>query len=289
MASPASVVRVMATESTQVLRRSIILLSLYNCLIYIPLILICIAGRSLIPQMDAPDEIIPSLAIMATDGIWGGKAISGLILAAPFGAVMATVSCYLLVIASGLVKDLYLRFLRPQAHVKEVQLVTYAAMIGVGLLAIAANLRPVKYLQALVVFSGSSGAAAFVTPVLMTCYWRRATAPGVLAAMIAGAGTMFGAFFTGWLQRLAEAAVSSGDASPWMKTVFEVLGPDPHIGIGGSLRAYYLLGLDPVLWGLLASAIAGVVVSLLTAPPPAEKVDQYFNATPTTGISGQTS
>jgi Na+/proline symporter len=182
----------------------------------------------------------------------------------------------LLVIASGLVKDLYLRFIRPEAHVREVRLVTYAAMIAVGLLAILANVRPVKYLQAFVVFSGSSGAATFITPVLMTCYWRRATAPGVLAAMIAGAGTMFGAFFAGWLQRFAEAAVTSGTATPWMQTVFDVLGPDPHIGIGGALRAYYLLGVDPVLWGLLASAIAGVTVSLLTRPPESERVEKYF-------------
>lgn len=280
MASPASVVRVMATESTQVLRRSILLLSLYNCMIYIPLILICVAGRALIPQLDTPDEIIPSLAILATEGLPGGRALSGLILAAPFGAVMATVSCYLLVIASGLVKDLYLRFIRPMAHVNEVRMVTYAAMIAVGLLAIAANLRPVKYLQALVVFSGSSGAATFVTPVMMACYWRRATAPGILAAMIAGAGTMFGAFFAGWLQRTAEAAVMLGDASPLLQTVYDVLGPDPHIGIGGSFRAYYLLGLDPVLWALLASAVFGIVVSLLTAPPEPLRVDLYFQANP---------
>ena len=287
LGSPASVVRVMATESTQVLRRSIVLLSLYNCMIYIPLILICVAGRSLIPSLSSPDEIIPSLALQATDGIPAGRALTGLILAAPFGAVMATVSCYLLVIASGLVKDLYLRFLRSEAHVTEVRLVTYAAMIGVGLIAIWANLRPVKYLQALVVFSGSSGAATFVTPVLMACYWRRATAPGVLAAMLAGSGTMFGAFFLGWLQRLAETAVLDGTATSLMATVYQVLGPDPHIGIGGSLRAYYFLGLDPVLWGMLASAVAGVVVSLITTPIDGQRISRFFQAGPGTDEQNQ--
>src|SRR5690606_29254598 len=57
--SPASLVRVMATESTLVLRKSIVLLACYNMLIYLPLIAICIAGRALIPHLDKPDEIIP--------------------------------------------------------------------------------------------------------------------------------------------------------------------------------------------------------------------------------------
>src|SRR5690606_29563471 len=108
--------------------------------------------RALIPGLEQPDEIMPQLALQATSGLPLGKMISGLILAAPFGAVMATVSCYLLVIASGLVKDLYLRFLRPGAHTREVRLVTSAAMVLVGLIAIAANIRPVRFLQALVVF-----------------------------------------------------------------------------------------------------------------------------------------
>jgi SSS family solute:Na+ symporter/sodium/pantothenate symporter len=273
---PSSIVRVMATESTQVLRRSILLLAVYNALIYIPLIFICIAGRALMPNLQNPDEVIPRLAIFATADIPIGRALSGLILAAPFGAVMATVSSYLLVIASGLVKDLYLRFVRPEAHLREVRLVTYTAMALVGLLAVAANIRPVKYLQALVVFSGSSAAATFVTPVLMTCYWRRATAAGVLASMLAGSATMFGMFMVGWIQRIAEGAVLGGQASVAMTRLYEFLGPDPHTGIAGALRAYFFLGLDPVLWAMAASAAAGIVVSLATTPPAPERVDRYF-------------
>src|SRR5690606_32532705 len=125
LGSPASMVRVMASQSTEVIRRSVALLSLYNCLIYVPLIMICIAARALIPQLDTPDEIIPRVALLVTRDIPGGTFITGLILAAPFGAVMATVSCYLLVIASGLVKDLYLRFFRTDAGEREIRAVTY--------------------------------------------------------------------------------------------------------------------------------------------------------------------
>jgi hypothetical protein len=44
-----------------------------------------------------------------------------------------------------------------------------------------------------------------------------------------------------------------------------------------------LLGLDPILWGLLASAAAGIVVSLCTKPPNPDRLSIMFDAQPATG------
>ena len=104
MASPAGVVRIMACKNTAVLRKSIFLLAIYNMAIYLPLIMICIAARGMLPDLGAQsDEVIPRMAMRLTSGLPLGSWISGLVLAAPFGAIMATVSSYLLVIASGLI------------------------------------------------------------------------------------------------------------------------------------------------------------------------------------------
>ncbi len=105
---------------------------------------------------------------------------------------MATVSCYLVVIASGLVRDVYQRFLRPAASQVELERLSYFVMILVGAIAVLANIRPVDYLQAIVVFSGTGCGATFCVPLLMLVFWRRATVPGMFASMIAGAGTMLG-------------------------------------------------------------------------------------------------
>jgi len=192
LGSPAGMVRIMAGKSTEVIRKSIYLLSAYNGLIYVPLIMICICGRALIPDL-APgetDQIIPRMALKATANLPAGSFIAGLILAAPFGAVMATVSSYLVVIASGLVRDVYQRFLNPQAGTHDLRRLSYLAMIAIGSGAILANIWPVAYLQAIVVFSSSGGAATFVVPALMLSFWRRATVPGTLAAMLGGALTI---------------------------------------------------------------------------------------------------
>lgn len=276
-ATPASMIRVMAAQNTEVMRKSIVLLACYNCLIYVPLIMICIAARAILPDFNQPDEVIPRIAMFVTQDIPFGSLLTGLILAAPFGAIMASVSCFVLVIASGLVQDIYLRFINPKATQDQIKFVTRAAMVLVGFVGIAANIYPPKYLQALVVISGSSGASAFVTPALMACYWRRSTANGVMAAMLCGFGVYFGLYATGWMQTWA-LAVGGETPTGLAATIIGILGPDRGIGLASAVRPYYLLSLDPVVWGLAASAIAGVGVSLITTPPPAELVSSFFDA-----------
>lgn len=255
--SPASMVRVMAAQNTEVMRKSIFLLSCYNCCIYLPLIVICICGRTIYPHLDKTDEIIPRLAISLPQHLPGGSMITAIILAAPFGAIMATVSCYLLVIASGLVQDVYLRFINPNATAHQLQFWTNVSMIGVGLAAIVANLNPPDYLQALVVMSTSCGASALAIPMLMACYWRRATSAGVLTAMLAGAGTVLFLFAAGQMD--------------WF-------GPPQTIGMEKGFKPFFVYGLEPVVWGLAVSAISGVVVTFATKPPRAEHVALFFDA-----------
>lgn len=253
MGGPATMVRMMATKSTADIRRGMFVLSVYNFLIYVPLILICICGRAIIPNLKDSDEIIPQLAMRATDGIPGGSLISGLIMAAPFGAVLATVSTYLVVIASGMVRDVYYRFIRPDATDRQVRSATFVVMIALGSIGLIANLNPVSYLQAFIVFSSTGQAASFVAPALMLCFWRRATAPGAIASMLAGGLTVLALLIAGSMTA------------------------DPMIGPATRFRSYYLFGLDPVIWGMAASVIAGITVSYSTRPPSAALVSRVFD------------
>lgn len=258
--SPAGVVRLMACKSVPTVRRSMLLLAVYNSCIYLPLVVICVCGRALVPALPAgkSDEIIPRLAMLTTADLPGGSLLAGLILAAPFGAVMSTVSTFLVVIASGLVRDVYQRWFHPEATWVELRRLTHLVMIGVGLIAVLANLRPVQFLQALVVFCSSGQAAAFAVPALMVCYWRRATAPGTIAAMLGGAGTILALYIVGWI-------LTAG-------------GYDPRIGPETKFRPYYLAGMEPVVWGVLMSLVAGVTVSLATRPPSEAVLDRMFGS-----------
>jgi len=255
MASPASVVRIMACKDTRVLRQSIFLLAIYNMAIYLPLIMICICAKAIMPGLAKPDEVIPRMALVLTQDfpLGLGSWVSGLVLAAPFGAIMATVSCYLLVIASGLVRDVYQRFINPQATEHELRRLTYLAMIVVGIVAVALNVFPVKHLQTFVVFSSGCAASSFLMPTLMMCYWRRSTATGTIAAMLAGAAAATALNLAGLV-----IAIRAGKPSEF--------------------HAYELLGLEPLIWGLLASLTVGVVISLITRPPDERLVSRLFDA-----------
>ncbi len=253
---PTGMVRVMATKDSRTLRRSIVLLSIYNLLIYLPLLVICISARSIFPTLQSSEEVIPRLALHATRDLPAGSFIGGLILAAPFGAVMSTVSSYLVVIASGLVRDVYQHFFRPDASEAEVRRASHLAMILLGVIAVAANIHPVRYLQALVVFSAAGCAATFATPAIMLAYWRRATAAGVGSAMIAGAATTLGLLIAG------------------------LILPDQRIDQDTAFHSYYPWGYHPVIFALSASIVAGIGVSLFTAPPPDRVLSQLFDASP---------
>ena len=110
MGQPSTMVRLMAFRDSRTLRWSILYLTIYNILIYVPLIFIFVASRSILPGLEKPDEVMPRLVIHLANPY-----VAGLILAAPYGAVMSTVSGFLLIVASGLVRDVYQRFIRPSA------------------------------------------------------------------------------------------------------------------------------------------------------------------------------
>jgi Na+/proline symporter len=146
------------------------------------------------------------------------------------------------------VRDVYQRFVRPRAGDAEIRRVSYLVMIVWGAIGVAANIKPVAFLQVLIIFSTTATASTFVAPALMMAFWRRATAAGTMAAMFAGAGTILALFVIG--------SISSGTA----------------------FVAYQLFSVEPIVWGLAVSAVTGVVVSLATQPPPAELVSRLFDA-----------
>ncbi|MBC7965832.1 MAG: sodium:solute symporter [Fuerstia sp.] len=256
--TPAGLVRLMASQDTSVIRKSIYLLSLYNMGIYLPLIVICICGRALIPDLEHTDEIIPRLALMTTSEWPAGSFVAGLILAAPFGAVMATVSSYLVVLSSAVVRDIYQRFVNPAADRSHLRVAAWCTMIFAGSLSVVINWNPVQFLQAFIVFSTSGAAATFLVPAVMACYWRRANSSGILTSMLSGALTVLVLYTIGIADQLMQAQTKALT----------------------SFRPVFLLGYDPLIWGLLASIVLGVTVTLLTEPPDEELVSRMFDVVP---------
>ena len=235
-AQPSNMVRLMAFRETATLRHAMVTVSLYFTFIYFTLVVIFCCGRTLLPGMEIdPDRTMPQLAATLTSGA-GVPWLAGLLLAAPFAAVMSSVDSFLLVASSSLVRDLYQRFINPDASDRKLKRMSYATTTLVGVAAFLASIHPAERLQDIIVFASGGVAACFLVPMIAALYWKRVTALGVIAGMLGGCLTHF--------------ALYLNDSQP--------------------------LGLGTFIWDQFGSALALVSVSLLTVRPEADLVKKYF-------------
>ncbi len=248
---PQYMVRLMAFKDSRTLRRSIIAVTIYYSLIYFPLVIIFCCARVLLPGLEAEaDSIMPRMAILLTENIGLGW-LAGILVAAPFAAVMSTVDSFLLVVSSCLVRDIYQRNINPDVPEKTMRRLTYLTTLVVGLVAIAGAINPPTFLQDIIVYVGSGLAACFLFPVLALLYWPRSNEWGCLAGML-----------TGFLSHLA----------------MHIAGKLVH---GEFVQPYLLGGFSPVVVGLGFSLAAILIVTPLTPAPPRHLVRRYFFKAPT--------
>ncbi len=243
---PSSMVRLMAFRDSLTLQRSIFLLAVYYGMIYLPLVVIFCCARVLLPGHDAAsDRIMPEMAFFVTDQLGIGW-MAGLLIAAPFAAVMSTVDSFLLMISSALVRDIYQRNLNPGVSQKNIKRLTYLSTMAVGVAAMLGAVNPPQYLQDIIVYVGSGLAACFLAPVALAIYWPRVNLPGTFAGMLGGFAAHLSMYLAGWAVH------------------------------GSFFRPVRLLGCDPVIVGLAGSLVAVVLVSRITPPPPRHLVRKFF-------------
>ncbi|WP_337843605.1 sodium/proline symporter PutP [Rheinheimera sp.] len=161
--------------------------------------------------------------------------VGGLLLAAILAAIMSTVSSQLLVTSSALTQDFYKTFLHKAATDKQQVLIGRLSVLLVALIAIGLALDSNNSILSLVADAWAGFGAAFGPVVLLSLYWSRMNHWGALAGISAGAVTV----------------------------LFWVYAP---LQIDGKQLDDFIYAMIP---GVLASALATVLVSRLTSPPAA--------------------
>ncbi len=101
--------------------------------------------------------------------------------------------------------------------------------------------RP-DFLQKIIIFAGTALASTFLVPIAMTLYFRRANGPGTIAALLTG----------------------------FVSVVLLYNVP--------ALKDF--MGFHAIVWALLASAVAGFVVTMMTPPLKSDLVAFYFDNGP---------
>lgn len=270
---PGGMVRLMSFKDTPSLRRAMVVVGFYYFITYISLLVIFICARAIFPSEylrdmgseGEPDSIMPAMARK----IAPSPLLAGLLLAAPYAAIMSTVAAFLLLISSSLVRDLYQRTLRPNASERSMKRLSYSitALVGVGVTIAAMN--PPTFLQYIIVFTSAGQGCAFLFPMLLTLYWRRTTRQGVLAGMLGGVVTVISLYVLGWIDNRTQ----SDPTHPMQRWLYWI--PNWGESRGDLFAPLALGGLDPVAWGLLNSLLLTIIVSWLT-PIDTERANRYF-------------
>lgn len=236
---PGFLVRLLAFRGMRDFRYAIVTVTLYFAAIYIPLVLIFVAASVLIEPATLPggaDEIMPAVAKRFAPPL-----LAGLLLAAPFSAVMSTVSSFLLVISSSLIRDIYQRTIRHDLSEQGMRRITLVTTVVVGAGVTFLALDPPEFLQDFVILASEGIAATFLAATFLGIYWDRMTTAGAWGAMLSGFGVI------AWTQ------------SPrlWAR-----------LGLSESSEPIFWLGIDPFLWACALSFLLGIVVSLLAPAGP---------------------
>ncbi len=237
MGWPHVVTRHMAMESPLTARKAGAYATAWNLLFVPAPYIVGILAILILPEISDPE-----LAIFEVAQKLLPAAVTGIVMAAIMAAIMSTADSLLLQTGSIAARDLYERFIDPNASEKRMVLVSRLMVLAIGGAGyFVALLQPPTVFQ-VVIFVTSVLGSAFFPAYVCAVWWRKANTPGALTSIIAGASVSF---------------------------VWQLVGLETASG------------LHPMVAGLLASTSAMIVVSLVTQkshPVPQKVLDQMTEA-----------
>lgn len=234
MAQPHVITRVFTVKDMKSLKLAGALISIICMVWFFSLFISAQAARALIPSIEVSDQIFPTIVLT-----YCGKFLAGILMCAPFAAVMSTVSSLTLSCSSAIIKDIYQRNSSAEIGPQTLTRVTYVVTLLLAVLVLAFALKPPAFLQDIVMFSINGFAASFTVPIVMGFFWKKSTPAGGLCSMIAGFVVMM------------------------------LLYTIPSIPTN-------LLGFNPLIWGLVASVFVMFLVSNCSKRQNAAFLNELF-------------
>ena len=210
-----------------------------NCIVYVTTVLMAIAAFVIIgaPEAQAADfnsELVVYLLMQKVIPQW----LWPIILVGFMAAAMSNVSNFATSSASNLSKDIYQRFIRPNASQKEMLTVSRVCIIiTLAWAAVVGYIMP-SILDA-VSTAASLATCGYFVPIVGALYWRRGNAKGAVWSFILGGGS----FLLMWILEMTGA---------WVAPI------------------------DKVIIGLVISFAAYIIGSLATKEPTPNQLVAFF-------------
>lgn len=190
--NPHILVRYMSIRDPSQLRFAAVVGTAWNVLMGAGAVLIGMVGRAWLTGVEAlphadPENLFPVLAQQHLP-----PALFGIVVAAIFAAIMSTADSQLLVAASTVVRDVHEKVVRGRPLPRRAAVI-YSRLVVGGLVVAALVLGWVadELVFWLVLFAWAGLGATLGPTSILALFWRRTTAAGVLAGLVAGTITTF--------------------------------------------------------------------------------------------------
>lgn len=164
--------------------------------------------------------------------------LAGFVMAGILAATISSSDSYLLIASSAVAKNIYQGIFKKNAEDKKVMTVSRITLLVIALIAMVIAWDKNSIIFNIVSFAWAGFGATFGPIMLFSLFWKRTNRAGAIAGMVSGAGMVF----------LWKLVIS---------------------GFGGVFAIYELLP------AFVFSSICIVVVSLLTAPPSKEIIEDF--------------
>lgn len=215
---------------------------LESCICFIGLTGSTAASQGLIPDLassgkEATEFIIPTLALDVMP-----VALGMILVATMMAVIVSTADSFLLIPATNLTKNVYQRFLAPEASEGQIVFTSRVFVLGLGVMAyLLVDQFPTVLAAA---YTAYLIYGASITPALLAAFlWRRATSQGAVASIASGAGVTL----------LWKFGISPEVMATWSPFLQEPTFPAAGL-----------------------SLLALVLVSLMTPAPPAAVWSQFM-------------
>ena len=235
-------------------RKAVVGMVLGIVIIEVAIALLAITGRAAFPDLMESTSVVGragSETVILYIARHGLPVAGGMVLlAAAVAIVLSTGNTFLLVPSTNVSRDLFQRFVRPEASERQMLLVQRLAIAGFGVLALLA-ITQFDTILSMALYAYSLVGASLTPALLAAFLWRRVTVAGGVACIAGGLGALIG---------IAAASRLGIDFTLTLgRTEFDFASSD------------YI-----VIPGVFVSIGLMVIVSLLTKPSPREKWEPFF-------------
>ncbi len=194
--------RILSSRDPKTAKISCILSSLLLLPIAFGIGLIGMGARFLLPDLSPTGDISQTDALPALVKGMLPPLLSGLMISALVAVIMSTCDSILLGASTLIVKDIFHRFLKPNAQENELIRLSKISTIMIGVLGLMGGILFLKLIQLLEIVAGIYCVSLFV-PIILGIYWKKPRESGAITAMM-------GSFITGLFWRFSGLERVSG-------------------------------------------------------------------------------